>query len=239
MSMSAFQDIVDPVSLLADLAHRKALLRMSHPVQGVVLTQDLLLVALHPGRVVAQMGRNWLAANPGDPIYLHSPDCEEVLAARVLAVNIESGELVLGEFSLIERSWADRRHERVQPGQATHVSLRVDDRIFKASLENFSLNGAGVMAYKLRENGFDLSPGQELKLEFELARAHLSLPARLISIHYHGRFLACLGIYTSPNPGQVRTLDRYIKLRKAEILRDLERSFNEAFQPQNVKELYF
>jgi len=207
----------------------------------VVLTQDLSLVSLTPERTLVQLGSRWLSVNPGDPIYVHSPGCDKVLTAQVLAINIQSGELALGKFSLIDRSWVDRAHERVQPRQPIHAVLRIDDRTLTVSLENLSVNGAGLLAYNLPEHGFNLSPDEAVKLEFELpqTRARLALPARVVNLRYHGGHLACLGLHTFPNNPQARLLERTINLRKAEIMEELDQVFYETFQPRSVKELYF
>jgi hypothetical protein len=241
MSTLPYSHIVDPVALLSQLVRRKALLRLSHPFRGVVLTQDLSLVSLSPDRALVQLASRWLPANPGDHVFLHSPESDEVLVAQILAVNIQSGELTLGKFSLIDRAWIDRMHERVQPSQPVHAVLRHDDRAMRVSLENLSIKGAGVLAYKLPEHGFDLSPGKDIILEFELPqmRARLALPSQVMNIRYHGGHLASLGLHTLPNNQQARTLERAINQRKVEIMQELDQVYYQTFQPQSVKELYF
>jgi len=83
MSTGSYPNTVDPVALLTHLAERKAHLRLSHPFRGVVLTQDLSLISLKPERTLVRLGSRWLPANPGDPIYVHSPESAEVLTAQL------------------------------------------------------------------------------------------------------------------------------------------------------------
>ena len=100
MTNATCRNTTDAVKILGNLAHRKAPLAMSHPFHGMMLTQDFQLVSLHTDQALVQAGRNWLAANPGELVYLHSPAINEVLAARVLGINIQLGEMALGEFQL-------------------------------------------------------------------------------------------------------------------------------------------
>jgi hypothetical protein len=241
MSTATYRSVNKAVSILGNLAQRKAPLAMSHPFRGMLLTQDLSLVSVQSGQALVQAGRNWLAANPGELIYLHSTACKEVLAARVLGINIQLGEMALGEFEDTGRPWVERAHERVQPRLPIRVNLQVGERSLTASMENISMGGVGLLAYKLDQRGFDLQNGSSVKLDFELpqVRARLSLPARVLNIQHHGDCISCLGINTFPNVDQARALERYITRRKAEILDELDQAFNDAFQPQNVKELYF
>ncbi len=242
MSTLPFQNTTSTLSLLTSLARRKAPLSMSHPFHGVVITQDLSLLSINAERALVRAGCHRLPTNLGDQIYLHSPEMAEVFAARVMAIDARSGELSLGDFSQVDRAWANRGYERVQPRLPIHAVVRVEDSsFFTVALEDLSINGVGVLAYKLHERGFDLSPGQALKLEFDLpqSRARLALPARLANIRYHGGHLACLGINTYPNLTQARSIERFINQRKVEIMAELDQVTSETFQPQSVKELYF
>jgi hypothetical protein len=241
MSTATYRSASSAVSVLGNLARKKAPLAMSHPFHGMLLTQELLLLSIQPDQALVQAGRNWLAANPGERVYLHSSACKEVLTARVLGVNIQLGEMALGEFEDTGRPWIERMHERVQPRLPLRVFLQIGDQGLAASLENLSISGAGVLAYKLIERGIELHAGQPIKLDFELPMigARLSLPARLVNVQNHGERFSSLGLNTFPNVDQVRALERYITRRKVEILDELDRSFNDVFEPQSVKELYF
>jgi hypothetical protein len=241
MTTAAYRSSDNAVSILGALARKKAPLAMSHPFRGMILTQDLSLVSLQADQALVQAGRNWLAANPGELIYLHSPECREVFAARVLGINIQLGEMALGEFENTGRPWIERAHERVQPRLPIRVIIQMGDRTVTASMQNLSLSGIGLLAYKLNDRGIEVQTGQAIKLDFELPQvsARLSLPGRVLNVKHHGDRVSCLGVNTFPNVDQARVLERYVTRRKVEILDELDQSFNDAFEPQNVKELYF
>jgi hypothetical protein len=241
MSNVPYRTLGDPEKLFSNLAQRKVSLCLSQSFRGVMLTQELSLISLNADRALVQMRHNWLPANPGDYTYLHSPDFDQVLVARVLAVNIQLGEMALGDFLPIGRSWTDRGHDRVQPRLPVRVMVRLSDNPLHASLENLSIDGVGLLAYKPLEKGFELTPGQALKIDFELPqiRGRLSLSGRMVNIQYHGSRVACLGINTFPNTEQARSLERYISYRKQEILEELDQVTSEVLEPHSVKELYF
>jgi hypothetical protein len=241
MSVLPYRSKSDAVSLLQNLARHNAPLHMSHAFRGVLFTQELSLVSLSADHAMFKAARSHLATQLGDRIFLHSPDISEVLSARVIELDIQLGRLVLGDFAPTGRSWADRSHERVQPRQPIRVTLRCDACSLPTSLENLSLVGIGLLAYKPTERGLDPRVGVPVKIDFELpvARGRVSLPGRLANITYPGARLACLGINSFPNAEQARILERYITHRKAEIVDELDNSFIAAFEPQSVKELYF
>jgi hypothetical protein len=241
MSVLPYRSKSDAVSLLQILARHNAPLHMSHAYRGVLFTQELSLVSLSSDHAMFKAARCHLETQAGDRIFLHSPDISEVLSARVIELDIQLGRLVLGDFAPTGRSWADRSHDRVQPRQPIRVNLRCDSCTLPTSLENVSLVGIGLLAYKPTERGLDPRVNVPVKIDFELpvTRGRVSLPGRLANITYPGARLACLGINTFPNTEQARVLERYITQRKAEIVDELDNSFMAAFEPQSVKELYF
>jgi hypothetical protein len=241
MSVLPYRSRSDAASLLQNLARQSTPLHLSHAFRGVLFTHDLSLLSLSADHAMFKVERSHISAQLGERIYVHSPAIPESLSARVLELDIQIGRLVLGDFSPMGHAWATRSHERVQPRQPIRVSLHCDSCVLSTSLENLSLVGAGLLAYKPAERGLDPRLGVPVKVEFELPvpRGKVTLPGRLANITYPGARLACLGISTFPNTEQTRILERYITHRKSEIVDELDNSLIAAFEPQSVKELYF
>lgn len=235
------QSAADALTILGDLYARKAPLRMSHLYRGMLLTQDLSLVAFCPERVLARVQRSGLVAVPEDLVYLHSPVIEEVLGARVLDTDIRANQLELGNFICTERPWVDRGYERVQPCGPVRVILHVGESSLPVSLENISMIGAGLLIYKLAERGVEIRAGQPVRLDFSLPEVgiNLALLGRVVYLLSPGGYITCLGINTYPNVEQARLLENYISQRKAQIRSELDLVFIEVFEPQSVKQLYF
>jgi len=119
--------------------------------------------------------------------------------------------------------------------------LRCNERSMSASLENISLIGVGLLAYKTAERGLEPREGSPVTVDFELPvmRGRISLRGRLVNVEYPCERLACLGVHTFPDMDQARVLERYVTHRKAEIVDELDTALNSAFEPRSVKELYF
>ncbi len=241
MSMFTERIQTDAVSLLQDLARQNVPLRMSRTFRGMLFTQDLALVSMGLDRALFKGARSRLAAGLGDRIYLHSPGLGEVLTARVLEMDVQLGRFMLGEFILTGRPWRERSQDRVQPRRPIRVILRCNEHSMSASLENISLIGVGLLAYKTAERGLEPREGCQVSVDFELPvmRGRISLPGRLVNVIYPGARLACLGVHTFPDMDQARVLERYVTHRKAEIVDELDSALNAAFEPRSVKELYF
>jgi hypothetical protein len=241
--MSVLTDRIqtNTVSLLQDLARQNAPLRMSRTFRGMMFTQDLSLVSMGSDRALFKGARSRLAAGLGDRIYLHSPGLSEVISARVLELDVQLGRFLLGEFVQTGRPWGERSQDRVQPRRPIRVMLRCEDRAMPASLENLSLIGVGLLAYKTAERGLELRVSSAVTVDFELPvmRGRISLPGRLVNVIHPGARLACLGVHTYPDMDQARVLERYVTRRKAEIVDELDSAMNAAFEPRSVKELYF
>jgi hypothetical protein len=241
MSVLTYRTQTDAVSLLQNLARQNAPLRMSRTFRGMLFTQDLSIVSLGSDRGLFKGARSRLATGLGDRIYLHGPGLREALSARVLEMDVQLGRFLLGEFVQTGRPWAERSQERVQPRRPIRVMLRCEEHSMPASLENISLIGVGLLAYKSAERGLDLRVGSQVTVDFELPvlRGRVSLPGRLVNVVYPGARLACLGVHTLLDMNQARVVERYVTHRKAEIVDELDSALNAAFEPRGVKELYF
>jgi len=241
MSTYPFRTNKKATTVLQNLARRKAPVRMSHSFRGMLFTQDLLLESLESDQAYFKISHSCLAASLGDRIYLHSPTDDEMLSARVMEIDIQVGRLVLGDFTDVGRPWATRSHERVRPCKPIRVILRCDTCSLPTFLENISLVGVGLLAYKPAERGLEPRVGNPVKIEFELPilKGRLTLPGRLVNISYPGARLATIGINTFPNVEQARVLERYVTHRQAEIVDELEQAFKADLEPRSVQELYF
>jgi hypothetical protein len=241
MSTYPYQLNQEPLALLGTLADRSAAIQMSHTYRGLLVTTEISLMKLYNNRALFHGLCSQIGIKPGDQILLHSPTSNETLAGRVLEINHHQCMLSVGELVGMEHLWSERGQERVQAPEPVRVFLRSGNCGLPTFLENLSLAGAGLLAYKPAERGLELRPGQAVKLDFKLPQGggHYSLPGRIANIDYPSSFLAMLGVVTFPSMEQARQLERYITHRKAEILDEINYSFNGFFEVHKVTNLYF
>jgi hypothetical protein len=241
MSAYPYQKQINTTSNLESLLERNPSLKLIRPFKGMLFTQELSFVSIEEDQAHFAISRGRLLANPGDRIFLRSSSGMEVFSALVLELDNYLGRLVLSEFKPIGRSWAARSHERVQPHQPTRVMLHCKDCLLPTFLENFSLAGIGLLAYKPVERGLELRIGHMVKVDFDLplVRGHISLPGKLVNVSHPGERLAYLGVQIFPNMQQSRLMERYITNRKSEIIDEMDKVIHASFVPPSVQDMYF
>jgi hypothetical protein len=241
MSAYPYQTHISNSSNMESLLEQNQTLKLTRPFKGMLFTQELSFVSLEMDRALFNISRGRLVANPGDRIFLRSPSGTEVYSARILELDNYLGQLVLAEFKSLGRSWAARSHERVQPHQPTRVTLRCQHCFLPTFLENLSLAGVGLLAYKPVERGLEPRIGQVVKVDFELpvARGRLSLPGKLVNVSYPATCLAYIGVQIYPNVQQSRVMERYITNRKGEIIDEIDRVIKASFSPPSIQDMYF
>lgn len=241
MATTAPSSLNRSLSNLNTLLRDSTVIKMTRPYRGMLFTQDLAFIAIEQQQALFSTSRGRLLANPGDRIFLHSPGGANVFMAHVVEVDHFLGRLTLKDFEATGRGWAVRRHERVQPSQPTRVMLHCQDRFLPTFLENLSLTGVGLLAYKPLERGLQPNIGHEVRVEFALPTVHarMALGGRLVSVYYPGQQLAMLGVQTTPTLPQATMLERYITNRQGEIVDEIDQVIKASLTPPNAQDLYF
>jgi len=241
MSAYPYQTQVKNASNVESLFNHDIPVKLTRPFRGMLFTQELSFVSMELDQAQFTIAHGRLLTKPGDRIFLRCPSGNEVFSARVLELDNYLGRLILGEFKSLGRSWATRSHERVQPHQPTRVVLHCKDCFLPTFLENLSLAGVGLLAYKAVEHGLRPRIGHAVKVDFELpvARGRLSLPGKLVNVSYPGARLAYIGVQIFPNVQQARLLERYITNRQGEITNEIDQVIKASFGPPSVHDMYF
>jgi hypothetical protein len=226
---------------LENLLKNNVLSRMSRSFRGMLLTQNLSFVAMKKDWALFFMSSDQVIANCGDRIFLHSPSGPELASARVLETNYYRGRLVLGEFELQQRKWIARSHERVQPYKHNRAILIGRNVSIPVSLESLSLKGAGLLAYKPVDRGLEPRIGLPIKIEFRLPIGYglFILSGVLVSILHPRTGFVYMGVKTTPNQPQSRLLEYYIRIRKREIIDELNWAFSKTSGPPGDENIEF
>jgi hypothetical protein len=232
---------IDAFDVLTRLAEKKLPLYLSLPYKGLALPQELQILDIQEGQITIQapnQGGNFLA---GDFIFLHSQEITQTLVARLVEINLPTGRLRLSELVYLDTPWKERSDMRVEPKDPIMVDVRSASMTYRACMENLSLNGAGLLAYKAIERGVPLEPQQRVLLDFELPQEHRRIVVRgvIANLHLLGDTLVRIGVHILPSVIKKRWLQRYILWRKNEILEELERNSFEENRYSTVVNLYF
>ncbi len=108
-------------------------------------------------------------------------------------------------------------------------------------MDNISVNGMGILAYKLFESGKKIQPSSKIKLDFQLPPDYkfVSVKGTIVYLYEMDSVLTKIGIQLHTNVKEARFLEEYIVQRKKEIMEELNQSFNELSKPWGVENLYF
>ena len=232
---------IDAYDVLTRLAEKKLPLSLSLPYKGVALPQELQILDIQEGQITIQapnQGGNFLV---GDFIFLHSQEISQTLVARLVEINLPTGQLRLSELVYLGTPWKERCEMRVEPKDPIMVDVRLASMTYRACMENLSLNGAGLLVYKAIERGVPLEALQRVLLDFELPPEHRRIVVRgvISNLHVLGDTLVRIGVHILPSVIKKRWLQRYILWRKNEILEELERNSFEENRYSTVVNLYF
>jgi hypothetical protein len=163
------------------------------------------------------------------------------VVAHVKNLNINQGTFVLSGFSYVETDWKERQYERVRPQKPTYITLKCRGKAFRATMENVSVNGMGVLAYKLFERGMKLRPGSNILIDFQLPPDYefSDLKGKIVYLHRIDKLLVKLGVRLYPKTKETHSMEKYIAHRKQEIMEELDQAFFEICKPRGVENLFF
>ncbi len=223
------------------LAEKKLPLYLALPYKGMALPQELHILDIREGQVTIQAPDQRVNLPVGDFVFLHSQEISQTIAARLTAINLPAGQLKLSELGYLDTPWKDRSEMRVEPKDPIMVDVRSGSIAYRACMENLSLNGIGLLVYKVIERGIPLEPQQKVLLEFELPGVgkRLMLRGVIANLHLCGDVLVRIGVKILTSTSKKNMLQRYILRRKKEILEEMERFSLEDSRYPSVVNLYF
>jgi hypothetical protein len=232
---------IGAIDLLTRLAEKNVPLQLSLPYKGMALTEDLHILDIQEGKIILQAPNQRVDFLIGDFIFLHSQEIAQTMAARLAEINFRAGVMKLSEVVYLGTPWKERSDPRVEPKEPIMVNVRSGSIAYRACIENLSMNGAGLLAYKVIEKGVPLEPQQRVLIDFELPPDHGRLVIRgvIANLHLLGDTLVRIGVHILPSILKKGLLQRYIYSRKDEILEELDRNYLEENNYQTVVNLYF
>lgn len=232
--------IVEDVStVIGSLSQNDQVFRLTRQYKGVTLAQEARLVEVTPDSATLQTTRSerfpWL---DGD-IHLHNPALPRPVAARMHYLNLEQGVLLISDLAYAD--WKSRRSDRVQPQKPTYVNISFRKNLYRALLEDLSIDGIGILANRNIDPESRLKVGSKLTLNFRLPPDHTfsSLKGMLVYRQRVGLALVKFGVHLFPNESQRHALQEIVSQRREEIMQELDQVYFLAHEPQRVENLYF
>lgn len=149
----------------------------------------------------------------------------EAVKARIISFDLVKGELKLSDFSYVGSHFGERMIARVQPEDTITVEMDADGLRVDSTLVDVSLSGLGVVSS--RNN---LQRGQLLQITLPLPEGRVTLPGKVLNVTELPDNQQRMSIGFTRNAQEISVVMRYIKDRRSEILAEIERQYQQAYQ---------
>jgi PilZ domain len=231
----------DVLSTLRYLGQQNAPLELTKSYRGLVLQQEVSILEVTKEDAIFRTTNSEMSAALKGDVYLHSQLFPKPVIAQLKSLDLKKGILVLSNFAYIDNELKKRQHERVRPKHPTYVTLHWKRKAVRECIQNISVNGMGILAFKILERGVKIRPGSNIQLEFQLSpdNKYTGLAGKVIYINSIDTYLTTIGIQLFPTTRESRLLEKYIAPREQEILKELSQAYWELIKPRGVESLYF
>jgi len=231
----------DVLTVIRSLSRQNTVLRLTRSFRGLLISQDVYIIDVEPGGATFQASDSRLCATQEGHVNLHSRLFPKPVVAHMTETNVRQGTFVLSDFAYIETQWKERLSERVHPQKPAHVTLRWRRKAIRASLEDLSVKGMGLLAYKLLEKGAQFQPGSHVLLDLQIPPDYdwAAMRGTVVYVSPVKYSLVRIGIRLHPNSRDAHALEKYVAGRKNEIIEELELAYFDARKPQGVESFYF
>ena len=231
----------DVLIIIGSHASQGTSLRLTKSFQGMMLSQDVKVLAVDRYRAVFQIFDSKTCAALEGRVHLHSREFSRPVSARLIDLCVRKGMFALSNFEYTNSDWKERQHDRVRPKDPTYLSLHCNSESIRASLQTISISGIGVLACKNIKPDTKIQPNSPVKLDFQITPNYgwESLKGMIVyMLKTQNSFSRC-GIRLQPNTKQAQLLERYIYLRKREIMEELDQAFITATSAIGTECQYF
>jgi hypothetical protein len=241
MSSGSNPDSGDAQAILKTLQQQSTAIKMFQQFRGILLDQEVSILDVCPDSAVFQATNLKMCAVLEGLTYLQNGKFPKPLAGRVVDLSVRKGIVILSEFAFTRTEWKERKQDRVCQKNPAYVSLRSKRRVFRVPLENISVNGMGVLAYKILERGATVRPGSMVRLDFQLSSGYnwADIKGKIVHLQSIDKSMARIGIRLYPNDKEARSLARYVALRKREIMEEMDHAYMKQVEPRSVDCLFF
>ena len=231
----------DVLNIIGSHAAQNISMRLTNSFRGMMLSQDVKVLAVDSYRAIFQIFDSKSCAALEGRVHLHSQAFSKPVSARLIDLNISQGMFALSDFVYTDSDWTERQHDRVRPQDPVYVSLHCGRETIRSSMQTLSINGMGALACKSIKPDKKIYPNSLVKIDFQITPNYIweSLKGVIVYMHKVQNSFSRFGIRLHPNSKQAQLLERYIYLRKREIMDELDQAFINATSPIGPECQYF
>ena len=213
------------------------------PIQGLQIHEKAIIESCMAETIRARVSTIELFCGEyaSNPILLRSPSGSTIIAGRLQDKDIRARRIILTDFRIFSNRWAERSSERVQPKYPVYFDLHFHDNVVRGNLYDLSLNGAGIFVALPAS----LDPDSLVKstANFSLRIKPFLDFCRVKGVVEHirriSKNLVMLGFRIIPPHKWSLALEKYINLRKQEILTGIKSNLDKAIIQPGIIQQYF
>jgi len=161
-----------------------------------------------------------IAAKFQKEIYLLEPKTNITLKAYVEDVNSYQKILTLTNIKKINRNIAKRNYIRVQPKDKIKAQIKYKNKKYEGDIYDLSIKGVSIISEKIPIDLNDIVSGSFI-LSTQKESCHFNLSLNLRSISTYSENLLKYHFYFEPTAKEESDLEKYIKYREKEIVKEL------------------
>ena len=211
---------------------QKKPLKAFNVFRGVPISYEAKVEMLTPGYLVVRVHHFQAVCIALDHhTYLRSEFLPGVVQANCMSISVGNEEALLNQFTLAEVNVGKRVMIRVEPRLPLPVEVVHGGQRFLATVADISQKGIGVYTFgRYVEAPQYFRRGEAVELNFSLPLVDQKVKARgkITKItNEMGYLLQRLGVQTLPDPATDTALLGYLFRRKAEIMQELDRIFQD------------
>jgi len=194
---------------------------------GIPITNEATIAMISKGYVVLNVHSYQAVCIAMEKCtYIKGELLPEIVRAHLVAVDINSKEVIVAKFTPAQHTFDKRMSLRVQPKEPLQVRIYSGEMSALALLADVSQTGVGLYSFWAYINDqLDFRREDFIRLELNLPTSEqtLRLRGRITNLsRERGAIMYRVGIQITPNENQEPVLADYIAQRQAEILDELE-----------------
>jgi len=156
-----------------------------------------------------------IATNFQKEVYIVEPSKSLTFKAFAIKSNYYEKTITLSEIQKINRSALKRNYLRVQPKEEILAKIFYKDKTIEGTIFDISIKGVSILATKT-----DLQIKDNAIVEFEINNTHFSFLSELKSVSEFNNIYR-YHFYFEPTLKEENELEKYIKQREKEIVKEL------------------
>ena len=191
--------------------------------KGVPISHNTKIISINKEENSIKINANnyqIVAAKFQKDIYLLEPKTNTTLKAYVDDVNSYQKILTLTNIEKIDRSIAKRNYIRVQPKNKTKSKIEYKNKEYEGNIYDLSIKGISIISKKIP---IDLN--DNVLISFTLTtqneNCYFEFSSDLRSISTYSKNLLRYHFYFEPTAKEESDLEKYIKYREKEIVKEL------------------